>query len=266
MREVEGARAGEGELHLWCLPQDARAREHLAEQGHSLLSPGERQMLAGMSSNARARSFLLGRALLRTALGQHLNCAPQDLVFGERESGKLYLIRPEVGSCDFSLSHARGESLVAVAPVVGLGIDLEAQNRGPQVLRIAGRLFAPDERRHLECAGAEAAAHALSLWTLKEAVTKALGDTIWQVVGEVAFSIGAGELGWLSSPPRGGPKDWALLVGRYRQDHRFAAALWNPYPAPGNWRLRGHVAGEEAPVAGDFEITASTGIWKIEIE
>ena len=266
MQGIEEAGLGEDVLHLWCLPQDARSREQLTEEGHSLLSPGERQTLAGMSSNARVRSFLLGRTLLRRALAHHLDCAPQDLVFGERDGGKLYLVGPEVCSCDFSLSHARGESLVAVARAVGLGIDLEAENRSSQVLKIARRLFSQDERRHLASAGAQAATQALCLWTLKEAVTKALGETIWQAVGQTAFSVGAMELGWLSAPPRGKLQDWTLLSGRFRQGHRFAAAIWDPRAVPGSWRLRGHVAGEEALPSETFEITASAGGWRRAID
>jgi len=250
------------ELHLWSLPRGEVARDRLAAEGEALLSPAERRRLEAISHDGRARSFCLGRALLREALACQLDCAPQDLVFGEGENGKPFLIGEERNGLDFSLSHGAGELLVAVAETEGLGVDLEAVTRAQQVLEIAKRLFAPEERRLLEEAGEKAAPLALLLWTLKEAVTKSLGQTIWQAVGQVVLGVKGSEIAWLCRQPRGGPESWTLLSGNFRGSHRFALALWHPQQPSGTWQLRCHRAGDGDGASEAYDITASAGGWE----
>jgi hypothetical protein len=102
---------------------------------------------------------------------------------------------------------------------------------------------------------AVAADTALALWTLKESITKALGRTIWQVVGEISLNFDGTSLSWWSQPPEDSAAAWTLLAGHFRRDHRFAVALWGASPGPGYLVVQAHQLGAGKPAAGTFEVT-----------
>lgn len=260
MTGTEGERLAAQVLHLWCLPRSRERRARLCETGFSFLSEDERERHAAITSSNRARSFLLGRVLLRQALGRHLGCGPGDLRFGESDNGKLSLISPADSACDFSLTHSRTDLLVAVARARAVGADIEEKGRAAQVLKIAQRVFPQAEKLQFE--GREewsAAETALSLWVLKESVTKAVGGTIWPSVGQVVLTLEGGGLAWLAPPPQGERADWTLLLGAFRQDHRFAAALWQPGSHAKDWRCELHLLGEGDMDSRELQITAAAG-------
>jgi phosphopantetheinyl transferase len=250
-------RLAENELHLWCLPTSQVERDRLAVRGEAFLSADERRRQQAISGEVRARRYLLGRVLLREALGYHLGCEPGELAFGESENGKLYLIAPEAPPCDFCLSHSRSQTVVAVALAKGVGVDIEPAHRGARVLKIARHLFPLAERRQIEALNDQADETALSLWTLKESVTKALGRTIWQGLSEISLSVRGEELVWLAPPPQGATADWILLLGRFCEDHHFAVALWQPSAGLGKLVWKSHQLGGRESLPGIFEVTAA---------
>ncbi|WP_340115539.1 4'-phosphopantetheinyl transferase superfamily protein [Pelagibius sp. 7325] len=244
------------ELHLWCLPEAGAELGRIAALAETRLSNEERQRHQGMSAEGRARRFLLGRLLLREALGHHLTRDPSELVFGETANGKLYLVSPGSTGWDFCLSHSRHESIVALARSKGVGVDLEDVARGATVLKIARKLYPAEERRQLEAQAEEVAADtALALWTLKESIAKALGQTIWQAVGEISLNFAGTDLSWRSHPSEKSAAEWALLAGRFRRHHRFAVALCGTSRGRGDLVVRAHQLGLGKPAADTFEVT-----------
>lgn len=244
------------ELHLWCLPAAGAGLDQIAARAEARLSDEERKRCQAMSAQGRARRFLLGRFLLREALGHHLSCDPRELVLGETANGKLFLVSPGSAEWDFSLSHSRHESIVALARSKGVGVDLEEIARGATVMKIARKVYSAEERRQLEDQTEEVAADtALALWTLKESIIKALGQTIWQGVGEISLNFDGNSLSWRSQPPEDSAAAWILLEGRFRRDHRFAVALWRASPGAGHLIVEAHELGTGKPAAGTFKVT-----------
>jgi len=118
--------------------------------------------------------------LLRADRGRSLS---QALRFGRNAHGKPWLAASDAGSAlRFSIAHAPGALLCAVASGGELGCDVEAAARGSggSAERLAKRYYAPEERAALDALppGEPRRRRFLELWTLKEAYVKALGRGI----------------------------------------------------------------------------------------
>jgi 4'-phosphopantetheinyl transferase len=261
---VTGARAGG--LELWLLPRGAATLRRHCAAGLPQLSKDERERVLRSRSAAAARRFLLGRVLLRHALGAHLGVDPARLVIVPDRGGKPRLLEPDCPGLGFSLTHSRSDWAVALAHADGLGADLEPLDRIRAIGAIAATFYSAAERQQM--AGDPTAA--LQLWTLKEAVAKALGGTIWQGLREVSLALRAGRIEWLARPPAGEVACWSLLLGRLRGDHWLALALRS---AAAHRQARRHVAirivGQQAaapsgllePVFASEFPTLSSGTW-----
>ena len=245
--------AGAPELQLWLLPRDEDRLRHHCETGLRLLSEAERERSARFANAARARRFILGRVLMRRALGSHLGVDPASLVLVPNVAGKPALVDPARPGLAFNLAHSRRESAFALAQGEGLGIDLEPIDRVRGILRIAETFYAAAERQRLAWPGGHDVAAALRLWTLKEAVIKAVGGTVWQGLREVQLATSARRIAWLAPPPAGDEAVWSLALGCLHCDHWLALALRSTAaPATGlsiSTRVLDDAGGGEMPFA-----------------
>jgi len=233
------------ECHLWVLPTEEDQVEQICEEGLGLLSEEERHRHRAMRHPLVARRFLLGRCLLRQGLSQDLGVKPEELRFSHQSKGKPILRTPEVEGLSFNLSHSGQEAVLAIARCGALGLDLESRSRGASALRIVKRFFPLGERKQISSRLEDPESTALKLWVLKESVTKAVGDSVWDTLTSVSLDISGVNLDWLLPPPAGREKDWALMLGPFREDYIFAIALrsatgWNGKTV----RLRTHVLGQ----------------------
>ena len=123
------------------------------------------------------RQFALCRAVLRSVLCERLHCANEDLHFVSLEHGKPgAVIGHEQVRASFNVSHGGNHGLVAVAPRGRLGVDVEERVLRHDPDGHIRKVFAPREREALAAArGVRKTCMFLRLWTLKEAVIKALG-------------------------------------------------------------------------------------------
>ncbi len=132
----------------------------------------------------------VGRALLRVT-GAHLaGCAPRELRVAAREGGQPWL--PDVPTLHVSLAHSGPVVVLAATGVAAVGVDVEsAAEIAPDPARLARRLFADSEVRELDrCAAERVPAWFTSVWTVKEAVGKALGVGIVPALARVAVTSG----------------------------------------------------------------------------
>jgi 4'-phosphopantetheinyl transferase len=248
-----GVTAAAPELQLWLLPRDADRLRHHYDAGLNLLSETERERAGCATSAAQARRFVLGRVLMRRALAAHLGVDPASLVIVPDPVGKPALLEPACPGLAFSLAHSRHEWGFALARGEGLGIDLEPIDRMRGILRIARTFYSAAERERLAGSVGTDAAAALQLWTLKEAVIKAVGGTVWQAVHDVRLALDAGRIVWLAPPPAGDEAAWSLALGCLRADHWLALAL-RSCAAPGtglsiSTRVLADAGGREMPFA-----------------
>lgn len=165
--------------------------------------------------------FLVGRAVLRGLLAQHTGRAPDDIPIVEGARGKPLLAAGIDDTLQFNVSHSRGLALVALTRLGELGIDVEAIHDLSDLVSVAERYFAPDERAVIRELDGQARIEAFfTCWTRKEAYIKALGEGLAHPLDRFVVAMRAGE------PAR------FLRIG----DDTSAASAWtlaDLRPAPG---------------------------------
>jgi phosphopantetheinyl transferase len=122
---------------------------------------------------------LLGRALLRGVLAGCSPLASDRWQIVKSSSGRpLVTGSGAMPSPSVSLSHSGGWSACAVSFDGEVGIDIETMRRDRNFTGIAGRAFGA-----LECAEVEAegCARFYAIWTLREAIAKAVGTGLAMV-------------------------------------------------------------------------------------
>ena len=159
-------------IHVDLTPHAARSVAALA-----WLDQAERERWHRYRYAHPRREFGLCRAALRATLCHRLGCDNHELAFETVQHGKpVALVRGRPAPISFNVSHSGSHGLIALAPEGRIGVDVEERRARPDPDGPIRTVFAPAERAEL------AAAHGTSkvdlffaLWTMKEALIKALG-------------------------------------------------------------------------------------------
>ncbi len=124
-----------------------------------------------------SREFTLCRAALRSLLCRELDCSNGDLSFGMSKFGKPFArVNGAAAPIGFNVSHSGGHGLIALAPEGRIGVDVEERSYNRNLDACIRLLFAPDEQAEFENVGGNGKVEEFyRLWTLKEALIKALG-------------------------------------------------------------------------------------------
>ena len=204
-REVDGAII----LHVDLTPDAEREA-----RAFDLLDDEERARWRRFLAVGARRQFVLCRAALRVALSDRLGCTNRALSFGYGEHGKPFARidgrRADVG---FNVSHSGGHGLIAIAAHNWLGVDAEERVANRDLEGIGSLVYGPVERRLLAAVtNREKVQLFYRLWSLKEALIKALG---------AGFSLNPS--GFEVPPP--------MLQGERAGSFRF------PDAPSGEWRL-----------------------------
>ena len=223
-------------LHVDLRPHPERER-----QAFALLDEHEQARCDGFLAAGSRRRFVLCRAALRINLCERLACANRELSFGYLEHGKPYAkVNGEapVPGAFFNVSHSGGHGLIGFAKQDAFGVDLEVRTPGRDFDGIGAVVYGPRERLALSAAAGTAKAHLFyRLWSLKEALIKALGTgfSLNPSRFEVPRSMLDGERSALFRFPH-------LPADRFRLEDlgepRFAAARACRLPGPGPGRPR----------------------------
>ncbi len=159
-------------LHVDLRPSPAREERALA-----LLDESEAKRWKKFGSKAARRRYALCRAALRVNLCDRLGCSNRELSFGYLRHGKPFAKvngAPSGGS--FNLSHSGQHGLIGFSCLDSIGVDLEVRTPRRDFDSIGSRIYGPLERRALSTAKDEEKADIFyRLWSLKEALIKALG-------------------------------------------------------------------------------------------
>ncbi|HZV26413.1 MAG TPA: 4'-phosphopantetheinyl transferase superfamily protein, partial [Acidothermaceae bacterium] len=166
----------------------------------SRLPEAERMRAAGMRLEARRRAFVLGRALLRSAVAPLGGVSPDAVVVRIEPSGRPVLAG-SLSDLFVSIAHSGAYVVVAVAtrPV---GVDVERVRQLARFSQVAARVCSPDELRELAAMGAADRERAfMTVWSRKEAYGKAIGRGI-------AFPLRSVTVGMSGSTISGATGDW----------------------------------------------------------
>lgn len=177
--------------------------------------------------NPRARrEFALCRAALRSHLCDRLDCSNDRLSFGKRAHGKPFAVVGETEvSYGFNVSHGGRHGLIGFSADPMLGVDVEERIPRSDVDGIGAYVFGHLERSVLAAAeGGRKLDVFYRMWTLKEALIKALGagfscnPATFEVPREMLDGARSGRLRLHFAPPGA----WDLVdIG----EAEFAAAV-----------------------------------------
>ena len=154
-------------------------------------------------------------------LAGYLGVTPAMLEF-ERAPGGKPRLRGE--PLQFNLSHSDRLALIAVSPVLPVGVDVQGPHPNASKPWFAKRICTPREYEHFR--GEPSADELLRLWARKEAVIKARGEGSYVSVGEIDVLEDQISGGWLCldvavAEPRGYQAAAAV---------RFEAGLEGDFP------------------------------------
>jgi 4'-phosphopantetheinyl transferase len=187
---------------------DLQSGPFVGDDTEALLADGERARQRSFVSPELQRRFLAARAGLRTLLGRHLDLDPRRLSFATNEFGKPRLAGNE--QVHFNLSHCEERAVLAIGDAGEVGIDLERE-RPIEHVDLAKRYFHPNEVAAITASRDEAEQRRafFLVWTLKEAVVKALGTGLSTPLDSFEVAIGASTPA-LAVAPEGAPRTWWL--------------------------------------------------------
>ena len=159
-------------LHVDLTPHAVREADALR-----WLDEEERARWQRYRHDGARRRFALCRAALRAILCNRLGCRNEELAFAASDHGKPYAVmRERPASISFNVSHSGEHGLVAFAEEGRLGVDVEERGARRHLDELIRTVLGPNERAELEAASASHRLHMFFyLWTLKEALIKALG-------------------------------------------------------------------------------------------
>nr|WP_255617890.1 4'-phosphopantetheinyl transferase superfamily protein [Aurantimonas sp. VKM B-3413] len=227
---------GEGGICVFLVDLDA-VDEVAAESYRDLLDPGEKERFERYKVEGARREYLVGRALVRTALSRFAPVAPADWRFAPNRYGRPAIFAEQARLAPglvFNLSHTRGLVALAIGHSCDLGVDVETVVRESAVHDLAGRYFAPSEAAYARAAeGPELVERFFAFWTLKEAYIKARGMGLALPLDGFAYDIagqGAPTIAFTDACPDD-PGRWRFLRRRIGSSHRLALAVSAPQAA-----------------------------------
>ena len=131
-----------GQVLLWAVDADSVAPEAL-ERHAAWLGASERARCTRFVRPERRRQFIIGRALLRRALGNLLGTEPAAICLEERP-GLAPALAPQA-DVGFSISHSGRWVACAAGAGVGLGLDIERIDPARDVMALAAQAFSAQE-------------------------------------------------------------------------------------------------------------------------
>lgn len=190
----------QSEVHVWfCFPEQI-TDQNLLNTYRKMLSKEESKRYQQFIFDNDRHSYLVAHALVRVVLSKYTDIEPADWQFEMNDHG-----RPEIeqGLCDvplrFNLTHTKGLCACIVTLDAQCGIDAEYTTRKNDLLKVAQRMFSPNECMQLQrLNGATLSGHFFRYWTLREAYVKAIGtglsgssnDFEFEISGNSQISIG----------------------------------------------------------------------------
>lgn len=183
----------QNEVHIWSASLK-QPDEYIANLEKTLADDERTRAERFYFERDRCR-FIVARGVLRTILGQYLNCEPRQLVFQYGAHEKPYLsAESNPRSLQFNLSHSHELVLYALTCNREIGIDLEMVKPLPDAEQIASNFFSKNEVAamlalpdYLRIEGF------FTYWTSKEAYIKAIGDGLSRPLDQFEVRITPGQ-------------------------------------------------------------------------
>lgn len=179
----------EGKIHVWEIALDNPAVGPQELFKH-VLSEDEKERAMRLGLTDYRDRFVTARGYLRTILGRYLNIRPASIEFEYNERGKPGLpAESNQKGINFNISHSRSLALCAVGVQAAVGVDVEYVRGVMRPEKILERFFSPGEREYYHSSPDTTKDRSfMSLWTIKEAYSKAVGTGFSSGLKDLDFS------------------------------------------------------------------------------
>jgi 4'-phosphopantetheinyl transferase len=220
---------GPRDATLWHADPDAIVDPALLRAYFELLDPGQQSEQQRFYFESGRKLYLVAQALVRTALSAHAPVDPRRWRFSRNEHGRPDIAEPVLARrLAFNLSHTEGRTAVVVALHREIGVDVEAEDRKTEIMRIADRFFSPFEVSALRALPfTEQRERFFAYWTLKESYIKARGMGLAIPLAHFSFLLDAGPEIRVTFDPRlnDDPTTWQFARFRVSTRHPIAVAV-----------------------------------------
>lgn len=221
----------ENEVHVWLVEPEAVTNSDSLSLCHSVLAADERQRYERFYFERDRRHYLLAHALVRLALSGYAGVDPADWRFSANARGRPVIASPDVApGLRFSLTHTAGLCACLVSMRRDCGIDAENMSRDHDLKKVAGRMFAPQEREAMNrLVASDVRERFFRHWTLREAYAKALGTGLAGLPGDFHFESADADRPRVIFDRNGGRADqWQFALLRPTNLHMLALAVHRP--------------------------------------
>lgn len=190
-----------------------------------VLSESELARASRFVYQQHCREYCLTRAGLKLLLAEAIQCGVTDLTIQTDPNGKPFAeCKGCVVDMEFNVSHTDGHGMIALTRFGRIGVDIQHRNLKTTAERSLQRVFSSDEKQLLSTTKKEQKhIMLLRIWTIKEAVIKALGEgfrydtTSFSVPEQLLF----GEAEAIMNLPNDPSTQWQLLN---LENEHYAAA------------------------------------------
>ncbi len=191
---------------VWLTDAAALADDDLAGYA-AWLSAGELRRHGGFTRRLRQRQFLIGRVMLRQALGRLLGVPGRAVALGERTGAAPRLDWPRNAAVGYSISHSGRWVACAASLDARIGLDIEVIDPARDLPALAEQAFDPAENTWWRARPAAGRTRDFyELWCAREARFKLepemgeMGDCIHLFHDELAVALCSSRQ--LAQPPR----------------------------------------------------------------
>jgi len=198
----------------------------------TFLSPEELSELNSITIESRRNQYLTSRWMLKILLGELLNIKPNEISFIKSALGKPQLLNEKHSSIvSFNISHKTSISVIGITNKGQIGIDVEEVEENDKSMRIAERYFSVIELAWINQIQnqAEQNLRFYKVWSMKEAIIKAVGGGIFQNLND--FYIESQILGFKiksQKKPWSDVEQWDLFEITLPDNLIGSVAIYNP--------------------------------------
>jgi len=134
--------------------------------------------------------YIIGRGILRSILGKHLERSPSEIVFRYGDFGKPFIAGEQGSGLRFNISHSDVLLAVAISTTCDVGIDIEPIANRSDYCNLVSHFFCPEEIHAFQQLPTQKRSLAfLNAWTRKEAYLKAVGIGLHKDLNQVCVSL-----------------------------------------------------------------------------
>ncbi|MFV1964537.1 MAG: 4'-phosphopantetheinyl transferase superfamily protein [Pirellulaceae bacterium] len=248
----------ENQVDLWFAYCDTLSTEMAEGRYRHMLSPDEDERYARFYRDRDRHSYLLAHVMLRRALSSYAEVPPREWTFRLGEFGKPSLDGPIDIPLQFNLSHTQGAVACAFTKNRAIGVDIQVDPGSGRLFELAHRVFFPAEMEMLErLDGPQRDPTATLLWTLKEALAKAIGVGVQLPFHELCFCLPNEQPARITIGPKSiDVAHWRFACLRMRSIFCTSIAVHGSSDEPMHVRAHQLVGSELTPVVTDLDPNA----------